>query len=359
MSTNKCFADVIGFSRKEDLCVDTAVNTPWKDTYSISKSGLFIDELPGMPQRMLASLGGNYDIWEKMANARENAINTFKLDAMSEILKYREPSRIRFQGDIGYKTFVRLLPACGWHGIRMYSDIKGGMFVLRGVTLILNTTENVDLKIYNDYDELHSFSIASTAGKPSHNPVDPVTLPLDGNYYFLYQTTGQAYDNKLTCNCGHYRWCFNPGQPCMKRSRDRWTEWAMIAGVCGDDPGNRGSWATLRNAGGLILHGEFACDTLGMLCPEHTNWSGDKVDFAIANAIWYKTGEYLANYILDSAEISRRMLLGKEQWYYYIRHYNKRYTAMINFIAENIEDERNECLVCKSPFGYHMRSQVL
>jgi hypothetical protein len=35
---------------------------------------------------------------------------------------------------------------------------------------------------------------------------------------------------------------------------------------------------------------------------------------AMANAIWYKTGEFLSVYVLDSEEVSRRTLLGTEQW---------------------------------------------
>ena len=89
MSIPVCFSNIIGFSRKEDSCVDES----WLDSYAESESGLYIDELPGFPQRFVASLGGNYDIWEKMNNAMENAITTFKMDVVSEILKYNEPVR--------------------------------------------------------------------------------------------------------------------------------------------------------------------------------------------------------------------------------------------------------------------------
>jgi hypothetical protein len=110
---------------------------------------------------------------------------------------------------------------------------------------------------------------------------------------------------------------------------------------------------------GLILHGDFTCDILGTLCTEYSDWIGNEIDFAIANAIWYKTGEFLATYIMDTEEVSRKTLLGVEQWNANRAYYNARYVTMVNFIAENFEAERNECLKCKSPLGYSQRIQLL
>jgi len=358
MSVNACFSQIIGFSRKEDLCVADEA-TDWSADYAVSDSGLYIDELPGMPQRFIASLGGNYDIWEKMTNAMENAINVFKIDVLAEILKYKEPARERFKGEIGGKTFVSTLPDHTYHGLRMYSEVDGGTFTLRGVSLILNVTEAVTLEIYDEYDLLYSYNLTSLAGRPKYTAITPLVLPLDRNYYFLYQTTGLPYNNKLNCNCGGYKWCFDIESPCYKPSRDAWTQWAMIGGVSNDVLADRDDWGTSREAQGMILHGEFGCDILGTLCSDEADWSGNDVDLAIANAIWYKTGSFLANYIKDSEEVSRRTLLGTEQWNKNEVYYDERYAAMIDYIAQNFEDSRNECLQCKHPFGYSRKAQML
>lgn len=358
MSIPVCFENIIGFSRKEDLCVADE-NSAWSADYAVSESGLYVDELPGMPQKFISSLGGNYDLWEKMTNAMENAIGAFKLDVLGEILKYKEPARGRFRGDIGNKSFVSTLTDHTYHGLRMFADIQGGTFTLRGVWLILNVTENVTLEIYDEYDLLHSIALTSQAGRPKYTSITPVVLDLDRNYYFLYSTTGLPYNNKLTCNCGSYKWCFNSDNPCYGPSRDAWTSWAMVGGVAGDDLTDRDNWGTQREARGMILHGDFGCDIIGTLCSDHSDWSGNEIDLAIANAIWYKTGEFLATYVMDTEEVSRRTLLGVEQWNANRAYYNSRYVAMINFIAENFEDDRNECLKCKNPFGYKRRSQLL
>lgn len=358
MSVFQCFDSVIGISRKQDACVAGS----FADT---SLSGLYLDELQGLGMRILNTTGGNNTLLEKMENARENGINAFKVDVMARILETREPARSKFIGDIGGKSFSTLLSADTYHGIRMYSDVIGGSFTLRGVTLMLNVSEAVNLVIYSgetDQDgaaALYTIPLVSSAGRQRYNAITPIELPLDGNYYFLYQTTGQPYNNYLTCNCGGHKWCFNIKFPCYRPSRDKWTEWSMAAGVHGSDLTERDDWSTSREARGLILHGEYGCDTLGILCSDHSDWSGDMVDQSIAWAILYKAGSFLSTYVMDSEEISRYTLLGVDGLAANITFYEERYKAMIDFIAANIETARNECLKCKNPAGYKRQAQFL
>jgi hypothetical protein len=354
MSVPVCFEDIIGFTRKTDGCV-----SGYLPEYSDSDSGLYIEELQGMSLRILNVTGGNYGIWEKLSNSKENAINAFKVDVMQEILKTKEPARSRFIGDIGGKSFTTKLPGATYHGLRMFSDIIGGSYTLRGVSLILDVTENVNLLIYDEYSLLHTIALNSIAGQPHYNAITPIQLPLSGNYYFLYQTSGLPYNNQLTCNCGGHKWCFNIENPCFATSRDKWTEWSMVAGVYGDVLADRDDWNLSRDAQGLILHGDFGCDTLGVLCSDHSDWSGNEVDSAIAWAILFKAGSFLSAYIMDSEEVNRFTLLGVDGLTANMVYYEERYKVMIEFIASAIELDRNECLKCRSPYGYHRRAQML
>ena len=139
----------------------------------------------------------------------------------------------------------------------------------------------------------------------------------------------------------------------------KWTEWAMVAGVCGTTLSERDDWGTQVQARGLVLHGDFNCDIIGSLCDEYSDFTGNnEIGMAIAHAIWYKAGEYLSIYVMDSEEVSRRTLLGTEQWNANREFYSERYKAMIDFISEHWEPDQ-ECLKCRDPYGFMLDSQIL
>ena len=354
MSIYNCFDTVIGLTREKDDCI-----VEWDANYALSDSNLYLDELQGMSLQVVDSTGYNPDLWEKMARAKENAITAFKSDIVQEILKYKEPIRNRFSGEIGGRNFSSLVQASTYYGMRMFSDVKGGKFILRGLTLTLNTTENLDLLIYDEYDLLYTIPVSSLANRPHKTSFTAVELDLEGNYYFLIQPTGTPYNTKLTCGCGGYVWCFNPDTPCYRYSRDKWTEWAMVAGVQGSDLTIREDWSRTKNAMGMRLHGNFTCDIFSILCNEDSDFVNNEIDLAIAWSLLYKAGEFLSNYILDSNQVNRYTLLGVEAMNENRIYYSKRYVVLIDFIASNIEDERNECLRCKPPFGIGKRSHLI
>ncbi len=354
MSAINCFEDIIGFTRGECDCI-----ADYEAEYSESLSGLFVDEMQGMSLRILDSLGGCEDLWAKMTRARENAINTFKIDLQQEIEKYKEKVRSYFSGDIGYKTFTTTVPKKTYHGLRLYSDVKGGKFVFRGITLILDTTEAVTLEIYDEYDLLYSYAVTSVAGRPTRTNVTPIELTLNRNYYFLVSTAGAAYNNKLTCGCGNYKWCFCTETPCYRYSRNRWTEWCMVAGVSGDVLADREDWSCQQNANGMIIHGSFDCSLLDSICTDESDFVNNGIDHSMAWAILYKTGEFLTNYILSSGEVSRYTLIGIENLNENRVYYNRRYAVMIDYIARSLEDERTDCYRCRPPLGMGKRTHLI
>lgn len=354
MSIYSCIDNIIGFTRREDSCVDG-----YDPAYSDSESGLYVDELQGMSLRIHDAMGGHTDVWEKLVASRENAINTFKTDILQEVIKYKEPIRSYFNGDIGYKTFTRVTTKKTYNGLRMFSDIKGGKFTLRGVSLILDSTEAVNLEIYDEYDLLYTYPLTSQAGRPKRTDITPLELPLDRNYYFVISSVGLPYNNKLTCGCGGYKWCFNTEDPCYRYSKDRWTEWSMVGGVQGDDLTIRDDWSISKNSNGMILHGNFTCSAFDSLCGEDSDFVNDPIDSSIAWAILYKTGEFMTNYVMDTGEVSRYTLLGVEALNENRIYYNKRYAVMVDYIAKNIPDEKTDCYRCRQPMGMGKRTHLI
>lgn len=355
MSQPACFDSIFGFSRSSDSCVDG-----WDPSYALSESGNYLDELPGMSLRILDAVGGKDSIWELMINARQNGINTFKADIFSELMKYNEYRREKFQGEIGHRRFTQVITKDTYHGMRLFSDIRGGVFTLRGVTLNLNTTENVNLMIYDDFDLLHTVAILSEAGKPKLTSITPIELTLNGNYYFIYEPVGTPYNNKMTCGCGGYRWCFNTEKPCYNQSKENWTLWTMAGGIHGDVIADRENWGVSQYAQGLRLHGDFKCDAMAMLCTDASDFENNEIDSAIAWAILWKSAEYLTYAIKNSEEVSRYTLIGSDDvMNTNMQFYSDKYTALINYIAENIEPSRSECLKCRPSLGISRSSQRL
>ena len=355
MSANTCFENIFGLSRSEDLCVDG-----WDAAYAVSLSGSYLDEVEGMSLRGLDAVGGKNDLWTMMDNARQNGINTFKTDIFPELLKYNQYRREKFQGEIGHRRFTLPITKDIYHGMRVYSDIRGGVFTLRGVTLNLNTTENVNLLIYDDFQLLHTVAISSDAGKPKLTTITPIELTLNGNYYFIYAPVGTPMNNKMTCGCGGYRWCFNTEKPCYNSSKENWTLWSMAGGIHGDVLSDRDEWGVTEYAQGLRLHGDFKCDAMQMLCTDASDFENNEIDSAIAWAILWKSAQFLTYEIRNSQEVSRNLLLANDDILNAnMEYYSAKYTVLINFIAENIEPSRNECLKCRSSMGVSKSSQRL
>jgi hypothetical protein len=355
MSINSCLAEIIGFSRSEDLCVDG-----WDPSFADSLSGIYIDEMEGMSLRILDSVGGKDSIWGMMDRARSAAINSFKTDIWAEILKSFEYRRDRFSGEIGNRRFTNVIFKDTYHGIRLFSDIKGGTFTLRGVTLNLNDTEAVSLLIYNDFELLDTINLVSSANKPAYNAITPVELELNGNYYFIIQPAGTPYNNKITCGCGGYKWCFNTEHPCYKGSKENWTLWCMAGGIHGTDIDKRDDWAVSQYAQGMRLHGDFKCDATDIFCSDASDFENNEVDSAVAWAIAFKTAEFLTYEIRNSGEVSRYTLLGNDAVLTAnMSYYSERYSALLTFIGENIPVDANDCLQCRPSRGIGMYSQRL
>jgi len=349
MSINLCLSEVIGFSRSEDLCVDG-----WDPSYATSLSGIYIDELQGMSLRILDAVGGKDTIWQMMDRARSAAINTFKTDVWQEIMKRYEYRRLKFSGEIGSRRFSQIIFKDTYHGIRLFSDIKGGTFTLRGITLNLDSTETVDLFIYDDFELVDTVSIDSSAGKPNYNIITAIELDLKGNYYFVYAPAGTPYNNKITCGCGGYRWYFDTENPCYKGSKENWTLWCIAGGIHGDDLTERDDWAVSQYAQGLRLHGEFKCDPSDIFCSAASDFENNEVDSAIAWAIAFKTAEFLTYDIRNSDEVSRNTLIGNDAVLNAnMSYYSDRYIALLTYIGENICVDGNDCLECKRRIGLY------
>ncbi len=356
-----CWNNIIGITRTPDLCLNNDNIPP---DYDYSNSGLYIDELKGINLRFVEDTGGNLDLWTKIERARENAIRTFQVDVMQEIMKSNKLRFEAFRGNIGSQKYTRnLMLSNTYAGVRFYAnDIRGGIFKLTGINTIFGTTGTFNIDIYSNLspDKITTITVNSVANRVESNPFTAIELPLWNDeyenieYYFVYTTAGNIpKDNNTTCGCGGVSWCFNRKNPCFatgKATKDRWRQFAMVGGITGNDLSIIDEWSTGQNMNGLILVGSYKCDPLIYLCNENTDYETNQVDQAIAYAVLYKTGEFIMDEFLDTQEISRYTALGLEGINNNREYYNLRYTAMIDFIKINLDIEQFGCLTCKPTY---------
>jgi hypothetical protein len=359
---NSCWDNIIGFTRAPINCKSEYLLPV---DYDLSMSGLYLDELKGINLNFVEDTDGDVDLWTKVIRSHENAIRTFKMDVITEILKKNKYRYEIFDGNIGSQRYTRNLSLSKTYaGIRMYcNDIKGAYFELRGFGLLMNITETFTISIYDNLntDPIYEYNVNSIANRISNNNITPIKLPLSSDdienieYYFVY-TIGakQPKDNKISCGCGGTSWCFNLKNPCFidsKQTKERWRQYAMIGGITGNDLTIREDWSVTSEMNGLVIYGQFNCDKELYICNERSDFENDPVDQAIAYAILYKNGEFLMDEFLNTSQVSRSTLIGKEEMISNRDYYNNRYNVMINFIVDQIDISKYGCLVCKPAHG--------
>lgn len=352
MSVINCQDKIIGFTRKHpDM-------DGYEAEYSVSESGLFVDELQGLSLIHTCP----HDVWEMLKRARDLAWTALRQDLAMHIGKYVKPKRNQSTGDIAAIQFNGLHSAKTYAGLRLYSVVTGGKMILRGFTLLPSHTGLTEVAIVNDYEVLHIETVNAVAKKPIKVLFAlPMEIELAGNIYIVYETAGNIYRNKLICGgCTHHKWCFDTEKPCLSQSKEYWTEWVMAGGIEADDldPDVLLNASVLNRANGLVLHASFVCDEDKILCSDVSDFRNNNTDRAVAFALWYKTGEFFLNEITGTGEINRYTLLGHDAINHNISFYMERYMQLLDFIAKTVDLSRTDCFSCNPKSVYRNTSGV-
>lgn len=341
-----CLKNVIKLSRTQCECMD-----PKPDDYNEGQTDIYLDELDGLQLEPLSASEGceQGDLWQMMATARANATDIFKTDLLTCLGSTLESRRHNFSGIIGdsaQNATLNLTTDKAGLVIRPY-EIQGGYFNLKRIGLLFDTTASITIKVFSNEDM--ETEIASYTMNTAANVLQYVTLtgglelPLWSNsvsnleYYIVYDLTG-AYspkNNKLDCGCG-------------RTSDVSYKNWITVHGIKGDVGTDYDKFTTTKEINGLILDGEFTCDSSRLICSDEY-----KLDFVngrgkqIAYAIRFRAAVSLVQKILDSGEINRYTLLGREALYGKRAHFQKEYDAWIVWLCENTTVVNTDCLKCK------------
>lgn len=344
MSTYACWQNIIGISRTECQCVeDKPVDA------SVSASGIFLDELPGLPIRFIDAVRdcGQDSLWDFAERAIENAVGETKAEVMGCVNRNTEPAKRAGQSEIGSgkkattgETHPLSKP---FHGITVQTDnMRGGYFRVTAIATAFKgdaLPATIDVKLYKDESESsgpeQTITLPVTSNKVEWTVLPtPIELSMSSlgdraRYWFLFEPIdGMRAMNTLTgCNCGGFNpyWNLHTPQWMSKvdKGRDGWANWAQAQGTSGDDLLNRENWQVFNPTHGIMLRVQFECDESSTICAETPNYTGDMFQLAFAHAVRYRAAFNLATSILNSTKIDRYTMTAgdqlekmRQEWHY-------------------------------------------
>lgn len=347
-----CLDKVIKLSRTTCECFDAPTD------YNEGQSEIYLDELEGIS---LEGLSGTEnceqgEIWAMMEKARTNAILQFKSDLLSCIGSNFKSRRADYKGFIGETNFnatLNLSESSAGVSLRPY-EIVGGYFELKRIGLIFNATGPITVKVYSNEDfdnEIASYNMTTAANSLQFVTLaDPLKLPLFSNkvsnleYYIVYELDGSLMpkNNKSDCGCG------------KQNSSVSFKNWLTINGIKGNSPTLFRNYQTTKELNGLVLDGVFTCDKTRLICSDEypLDFESDERAMDYAYAIRYKAGMMLVQLILDSSNINRYTIMGREALYGKRAHYEKKYQEYVAYLCENTEITNTDCLICRPNPNY-------
>jgi len=355
-----CYDYVIGLSRTECTCWD-----PKGDhilDFNTSYSGLYLDELQPLP--VMASLEKcEQDVWEIMSQARENAIKYYVSDASRELLKWNELREQPYTGVIGRRrnTSDRSIQNT-YAGVHIVcKKIVGGELTLKKIYTAFNFTGTVSVTVADNLGNTYGpYTLNTTEDTWVENDITDLELPLwsdlvDNVEYFVYYTVGanQPRNNEICQDCpSQLRYSINRPYYLLGHTDPyRWAESVMVGGFTTDDI-SKFDDITYEYGGNNFLNGlnleiDIDCDFGLALCKDSLNFVSDPLAIATAQAVLYKAGELLVDSIMASPNMSYAKLINRDALLKEQALWVEKYKELIEYIGENTDIHKTDCMKCK------------
>ncbi len=359
--SSNCLDHIIGLSRTNCECFDA--DKPYDAV--TSNSGRYLDETEGINLNIADAAADceQGSLWDMLDKSRSNAVLNFKSDLMARMATLYKPRRKAFSGVIGQSDFKNTLtPTTTYAGIQIQmANIIGGLMNIKRIGLIFDSTATFPIYIYDNLTEsyIDSYTVTSVANTLTWFDL-PATLSLsmnntgssDPRYWIVYPTGAyHPKDNRASCGCGgsHYKYFWNTANPKYTTyEKYRWSEFIMLTGTTGDDItlAGRLAWSTTQYLQGLILDASFTCKVQDLICVDEIDFTTNEIAASMAGAIQYRAASFLIDNILASGNINRFTMTDRERLMGKKNTYTKEYLDRLEWIAQNININANDCLAC-------------
>lgn len=350
----QCLEDIIGITQGDCQCIIDGLSSEVILTLKVSKSGLYMDDLPGgVHLKSLTRIDACKNMAQMAIGARDNAIKTLENDLILSLNNRYKKDKTTFAGQIGRMSYAQSLGISKpWQGMRIRPhDWSDGMITMTRLHIVLNQAVTLTLRLYRVLldsvmgEEIAAWPVTTSANAYTLVPIgsDPIKMPLVYNgemveYYLVYDTGEagtpvQPKDTAIQCST-----CNGGIAP--------FSDYVTVAGVQFDSPTNLQNKLTDQFSHGLIMDVDIKCDNERLFCREYVE--DEAVAVAMAYATWYKSGELLIEDVLKQPDVNRYTTMAREYLWGKRNHFRAEYESRINYLGAVIDVFSSNCYVCRT-----------
>jgi hypothetical protein len=345
-----CLTDVIGVTTNECPCILSGLDGPTKEKLKLSKSGLYLDDVPGsVTINELKYIDYCFNMAEMSFRAIASAQKIVDGDIKTALSSQYKPAKNKFMGNVGQLTYVTSLNASKrFQFMRLRPiEISDGVITVNRVRLVTDIAGEFPFYIYrtpaegNDIELIYTGSFNSPGGNlvASTGPEFPVMpLSMTGtsyDYYFVWdrgETNAKPKDNKIDCNCG------NGGIGGAEI-------YLEVTGGQGDSMNSVAQIPVDKMAHGLVIDVSITCQAGNVICREYDQ--NDAVSVVLAWMMLFKSNQLLVQSIIDSGEINRYTMMDKEKLYGKRANFISEYNTRLNFLISTMDVTSSDCFICR------------
>jgi len=339
-----CLNDIIGLTMTTaEVFTETLGDLPTVGWYTNSTSGLFLDELPGIPS--IKSLEQSLEDMTELPKWYKEAIETAKGELSDDLIvgiskRFKQAAK-NYIGNAGGTVFGGDNPIGGTYGglwIRT-NGMRGGKLRIRGIYGAF-TTAPTQLTLYRIARETYimelvqNITVAFTNNALSLQTLaTPIEVDLDGyDYALVYNNAGiVAKNNTNSCGCGS-------SETVMKR-------YIHLVGVNGSDLNALNTWTQTNFGNGLAMVIDTGCFADNILCELYE--SAEVMKKVIAHCVRFKAGELVVEKVQNSDRINRPVMIDREYFWGKRNHFRKEYNDRIDWIVETVDlASFTDCFTC-------------
>lgn len=360
----QCLTEIVGVTQSDCQCIVQGLNTDQLGKLRASKSGLFMDDLPGgVHMKALQKIDACKSFYEFAIGARDNAIKTVENDIVIALNNQYKKDKPNFIGQIGRMSYAGSLGVSrDWQGMQLTPHSTGdGVITLNRLFLVLNDAATVTIKILRVIvgsvmgEEVASYPVTTTPNNFTLVDIGPtpVKFPLTYNneaveYYAIYDLSGapgvQPKDTGINCST-----CNGGIQP--------FSDYVNARGVQLNNTTTLNDKITDAFSHGLIMDVEIRCDSEQLICREYK--ADDAVAIVLSYCVYFKAGELLIEEVLKQPDVNRYTMMDKERLWGKRNHYRAEYEWRLTYLSTSINVWDSNCYVCNKTTNQPFISGIL